>query len=231
MMDVSGGHHSASAPAIGRARRRPCAGTGTVRHIGRVLQAARAAKEPVFHCTMGRPRGRCGRRGRENCLMLAATMKSSGPPRPAAGSPVGAGERVAPAEERTTSSRPFRHLAVPRHGARSASPQPRRADGGADRVRIGERRGSSHGPSGGEAGYQVVIPAKPSPVYHDDLSEARSPMDNTLRYLADDRDRRTTCGGVEGGVVRRRLPLVGRPPGGRTEENGWFAARNPCEQI
>jgi nicotinamidase-related amidase len=59
--------------ALGEAVRRH----GTIGQIARVLHAARAAKVPVFHCTMGRREDGGG--AVVNCLLLAATKKSSGP--------------------------------------------------------------------------------------------------------------------------------------------------------
>jgi nicotinamidase-related amidase len=50
---------------------------GTIAQIARVLGAARAAKVPVFHCTMARRPDGGG--AVANCLLLAATKKSGGP--------------------------------------------------------------------------------------------------------------------------------------------------------
>jgi nicotinamidase-related amidase len=59
--------------ALGEAVRRH----GTVGQIARVLHAARAARVPVFHCTMARRPDGGG--AVVNCLLLAATRKSGGP--------------------------------------------------------------------------------------------------------------------------------------------------------
>jgi nicotinamidase-related amidase len=59
--------------ALGEAVRRH----GTIAQIARVLTAARAARVPVFHCTMVRRPDGGG--AVVNCLLLAATKKSSGP--------------------------------------------------------------------------------------------------------------------------------------------------------
>jgi nicotinamidase-related amidase len=59
--------------ALGEAVRRH----GTIAEIARVLAAARAARVPVFHCTMARRPDGGG--AVVNCLLLAATKKSSGP--------------------------------------------------------------------------------------------------------------------------------------------------------
>jgi nicotinamidase-related amidase len=50
---------------------------GTIAQIARVLHAARAARVPVFHCTMARRPDGGG--AVVNCLLLAATKKSPGP--------------------------------------------------------------------------------------------------------------------------------------------------------
>lgn len=49
----------------------------TIAQIARVLHAARAAKAPVFHCTMARRPDGGG--AVVNCLLLAATKKTGGP--------------------------------------------------------------------------------------------------------------------------------------------------------
>ncbi len=59
--------------ALGEAVRRH----GTIAQIARVLHAARAARVPVFHCTMARRPDGGG--AVVNCLLLAATKKSAGP--------------------------------------------------------------------------------------------------------------------------------------------------------
>jgi nicotinamidase-related amidase len=59
--------------ALGDAVRRH----GTIAQIARVMHAARAAKVPVFHCTMARRPDGGG--AVVNCLLLAATKKMSGP--------------------------------------------------------------------------------------------------------------------------------------------------------
>src|SRR5262249_29207474 len=59
--------------ALGEAVRRH----GTIAQIARVLRAARAARVPVFHCTMGRRPDGGG--AVVNCLMLAAARKAPGP--------------------------------------------------------------------------------------------------------------------------------------------------------
>jgi nicotinamidase-related amidase len=59
--------------ALGNAVRRH----GTIGHVARVLHAARTAKSPVFHCTMGRREDGGG--AVVNCRLLAATKKSPGP--------------------------------------------------------------------------------------------------------------------------------------------------------
>src|SRR5262245_59220598 len=76
MMECQEGIIGASAAglgALGEAVKRH----GTVGQIARVLHAARAARVPVFHCTMGRRPDGGG--AVVNCLLLAATKKSSGP--------------------------------------------------------------------------------------------------------------------------------------------------------
>src|SRR5215468_11033829 len=50
---------------------------GTIAQIARVLQAARAARAPVFHCTMARRPDGGG--AVANCLLLAAMRKSERP--------------------------------------------------------------------------------------------------------------------------------------------------------
>jgi nicotinamidase-related amidase len=50
---------------------------GTIAEIARVLRAARAARVPVFHCTMARRPDGGG--AVVNCLLLAATKKGVGP--------------------------------------------------------------------------------------------------------------------------------------------------------
>lgn len=50
---------------------------GTMGHVARMLAAARAAKVPVFHCTMARRADGGG--AVANCLLLAATRKSTRP--------------------------------------------------------------------------------------------------------------------------------------------------------
>jgi nicotinamidase-related amidase len=64
---------AAALGALGEAVRR----RGTVAAIARVLHTARAAKVPVFHCTMARRPDGAG--ATVNCLLLAATKKSPGP--------------------------------------------------------------------------------------------------------------------------------------------------------
>jgi nicotinamidase-related amidase len=64
-----GGALSALADAVAR--------HGTMGHVARVLAAARAAKVPVFHCTMARRPDGGG--AVANCLLLAATRKSTRP--------------------------------------------------------------------------------------------------------------------------------------------------------
>jgi len=64
-----GGALSALADAVGR--------HGTIGQVARVLAAARAAKVPVFHCTMARRPDGGG--AAVNCLLLAATKKSARP--------------------------------------------------------------------------------------------------------------------------------------------------------
>src|SRR5262245_43945647 len=59
--------------ALGEAVRRH----GTIGQIARVLTAARAARVPVFHCTMARRPDGGG--AVVNCLLLAATKKQAGP--------------------------------------------------------------------------------------------------------------------------------------------------------
>src|SRR4029453_9795860 len=59
--------------ALGEAVRRH----GTIAQIARVLHAARAARVPVLHCTMGRRPDGGG--AVVNCLLLAATKKMPGP--------------------------------------------------------------------------------------------------------------------------------------------------------
>ena len=64
---------SATLGALGEAVARH----GTIGQIARVLQAARAAHVPVFHCTMARRPDGGG--AVVNCLLLASTKKMSGP--------------------------------------------------------------------------------------------------------------------------------------------------------
>jgi len=59
--------------ALGEAVRRH----GTIAQIAKVLHAARAARVPVFHCTMARRPDGGG--AVVNCLLLAATKKSKSP--------------------------------------------------------------------------------------------------------------------------------------------------------
>jgi nicotinamidase-related amidase len=66
------GAGAAALGALGEAVHR----NGTVQQIARVLHAARAAKVPVFHCTMARRPDGGG--AVVNCLLLAATKKSGG---------------------------------------------------------------------------------------------------------------------------------------------------------
>ena len=63
----------ASLGALGEAVRRH----GTIAQIARVLRAARAARVPVFHCTMARRPDGGG--AVVNCLLLASTKKMPGP--------------------------------------------------------------------------------------------------------------------------------------------------------
>jgi nicotinamidase-related amidase len=63
----------ASLGALGESVRRH----GTIAQIARVLHAARAARVPVLHCTMGRRPDGGG--AVVNCLLLAATRKMPGP--------------------------------------------------------------------------------------------------------------------------------------------------------
>jgi nicotinamidase-related amidase len=67
------GRGAAALGALGEAVNRH----GTVQQIARVLHAARAAKVPVFHCTMARRPDGGG--AVVNCLLLAATKKAGGP--------------------------------------------------------------------------------------------------------------------------------------------------------
>lgn len=64
---------AAALGALGEAVRRH----GTIAQIGKVLHAARAVRAPVFHCTMARRPDGGG--AVVNCLLLAATKKSTGP--------------------------------------------------------------------------------------------------------------------------------------------------------
>jgi nicotinamidase-related amidase len=51
---------------------------GTIRHVARVLAAARRARVPAFHCTIARRPDGGG--AVVNCLLLAATKKGAGLP-------------------------------------------------------------------------------------------------------------------------------------------------------
>jgi nicotinamidase-related amidase len=76
MMECQEGIIGSGGPALG-ALGEAVARHGTVGQIARVLKAARAARVPVFHCTMARRPDGGG--AVVNCLLLAATKKSSGP--------------------------------------------------------------------------------------------------------------------------------------------------------
>ena len=161
--------------ALGEAVRRH----GTIGQIAGVLHAARAARVPVFHCTMARRPDGGG--AVVNCLLLAATKKSSGPgliPGSPAWQPV---EALAPVETDYVLTR-F-HGISPFHGTEL------------DAIlrNLGVRTVVATGVSVNvgvlglvleavNAGYQVVIPREAVAGTPDEYVTAV--LDNTLRLLA-----------------------------------------------
>jgi biuret amidohydrolase len=168
------GEHAALG-ALGEAVRRH----GTIAQIARVLRAARAAKAPVFHCTMARREDGGG--AVVNCLLLAATRRSPGPglvPGSPQWAPV---KELAPVETDWVLTR-F-HGISPFHGTEL------------DQIlrNLGVRTVVATGVSVNvgvlamtiealNAGYQVVIPREAVAGTPDEYVEAV--MTNTLRLLA-----------------------------------------------
>lgn len=151
---------------------------GTVAQIARVLHAARAAKVPVFHCTMARRADGGG--AVINCLLLAATKKSERPLLPGSPQQQPVAE-LAPVDSDWVLTR--YHGITPFHGTEL------------DQLlrNLGVRTVVAVGVSVNvgilgltidavNAGYQVVIPREAVTGTPDEYVTAV--MDNTLRLLA-----------------------------------------------
>jgi nicotinamidase-related amidase len=161
--------------ALGDAVRRH----GTIAQIARVLEAARAARVPAFHCTMARRPDGGG--AVVNCLLLAATRKTPGPgllPGSPQWAPVAA---LAPAESDYVLMR--YHGISPFHGTeldqllRNLGVRTVVATGVS--VNVGVLAMTIEAVN---AGYQVVIPREAVAGTPDDYVAAV--MDNTLKLLA-----------------------------------------------
>ena len=150
---------------------------GTIAQIARVLDAARAARVPIFYLTVARRADSAARTA--NCLLLALGRK--GEPLLPGSKRQAVVDALAPREgDWVRQPFPRRH-AVPRHRARSAPAQPRRENRRRHR-RLGQHRHHRHDHRSGQRRLPGRHPKQAVTGTPDDYVEAV--FTNTLRLLA-----------------------------------------------